>query len=319
MPGIVNHYCTLFDSGYLTRGLALYDSILRSGESFRLYIFCFDDRAYELLRKLKLEHAELITLAEFETPELLRVKPTRGRGEYCWTSTSFTIQYCLDQFQLEEVTYLDADLYFFGKPSILLDELRKSNSSVLLTLHRYSADYDKSLISGKYCVQFMPFKSDSRGRAALRWWQERCLEWCYNRVEDGKFGDQKYLDDWTTRFEGVRVLEHLGGGVAPWNIQNYEAGPGPTVDGIPVIFYHFHALKWLAKGYFDLAEGYKLSAETREYIYQPYLAALKQALEQVRKVEPGFNLGKIDPKPTWMSPVRKWKRILHGNYHVVRE
>ncbi|MFN3270416.1 MAG: hypothetical protein ACK42G_07510, partial [Candidatus Kapaibacteriota bacterium] len=34
--------------------------------------------------------------------------------------------------------------------------------------------------------------------------------------------DQLYLDDWTERFKGVHVMKHLGGGLAAWNVQQYE-------------------------------------------------------------------------------------------------
>lgn len=44
---------------------------------------------------------------------------------------------------------------------------------------------------------------------------------CVMQLENGKFGDQKYLDDWTARFKDVHVLQHLGGGIAPWNVQQY--------------------------------------------------------------------------------------------------
>ena len=63
---------------------------------------------------------------------------------------------------------------------------------------------------------------DERGIAALRWWHDRCVEWCYQRFEDGKFGDQKYLDDWPDRFAGVHVVDHPGVGLAPWNVSRHE-------------------------------------------------------------------------------------------------
>ena len=315
----MNHFCTLFDSGYLTRGLALYDSLERTGEPFRLYIFCFDDLSLELLRKLALKNAVLIPLSDFETPELLKIKPGRSRGEYCWTSASHTIRHVLDKFKVAEVTYLDSDVYFFQRPSALLDEFHQSGDSVLITEHRYAPEYDQSATSGRYCVQFMTFKNAARGREVLDWWCARCVEWCFNRFEDGKFGDQKYLDDWTTRFKGVHVLQHLGGGVAPWNIRNYTAGPGPSIDGTPVIFFHFHTLRWNVEGFFDMAEGYRLGNRAKKYVYEPYLEALKKAFGKVRQVRPDFTLGKVSSKKSWRDPLRKWKKLLNGSYNVVPE
>ena len=85
-----------------------------------------------------------------------------------------------------------------------------------------------------------------------------------------KFGDQKYLDDWTVRFEGVHVLKNLGGGVAPWNIQQYKL----EEKLFELIFYHFHDLKFLYKNQVDLG-GYQLRKEDIKILYKPYLNHLK--------------------------------------------
>ena len=47
-------FCTLFDSNYLTRGLAMYESLKKYSDDFYLYIFAFDDKSYELLVNLNL-------------------------------------------------------------------------------------------------------------------------------------------------------------------------------------------------------------------------------------------------------------------------
>ncbi len=216
------HFCTLFDSNYLARGLVTYESLMSvtEGEA-HLYVFAFDDKCFEVLTAMQLPNLTIISLSEFEDEQLLSIKPTRSRGEYCWTCTSSTILYCIEKFNLPHCTYIDADMYFYQNPQILIAE-KPSNCSVIITEHRYTPAYDKSKLSGKYCVQFMYFDNTGGGLKVLKWWRDRCLEWCYNRFEDGKFGDQKYLDDWTTRFEEVHVLQHLGGGLAPWNVQQFS-------------------------------------------------------------------------------------------------
>jgi hypothetical protein len=216
------HFCTLFDANYLARGLVTYESLMATTEgSAHLYVFAFDDTCYDVLTNMKLPNLTVISLSEFEDAQLLDIKPTRSRGEYCWTCTSSTILYCIKKFDLPHCTYIDADMYFYQNPQILIDE-KPDDCSVIITEHRYTPAYDKSKLSGKYCVQFMYFDNSEQGLTVLNWWRNRCLEWCFNRFEDGKFGDQKYLDDWTTRFQGVHVLRHLGGGLAPWNIQQYN-------------------------------------------------------------------------------------------------
>ncbi len=276
------NFCTLFNSAYLSRGLVLYHSLLKCCPDFHLYVFAFDDKCRDHLRALALPHMTVISLQEFEDKDLLRVKPTRTAGEYCWTCTSSTILYCIRKFNLDHCTYIDADMYFYSDPRVLLEEM--GNDSVLITEHRYSPEYEQGGTAGKYCVQFITFKNNSIGMEVLEWWRNACIDWCYARHEDGKFGDQKYLEDWTTRYKGVHELQHLGGGIAPWNVQQYEfEGSGLRVQGkvkgsgkmFDAVFYHFHALKFYDEGIVSLSdEGYEISDGVIDLFYKPYVKEL---------------------------------------------
>lgn len=311
----MNIFCTLFDSNYLPRGLVLYQSLVEAKEDFFLYVVCFDDLAFDILTKLNLERLEPIKLSDFENDELLKVKAERTAGEYCWTCTPHVIRYVLDTFNLKQVTYLDADLCFYDKPSILLNELKSVDKSILITEHRYTSRYDKSNTSGIYCVQFMTFNADRLGLTALQWWQDRCLEWCFNRHEDGKFGDQKYLDDWTLRFKNVHVLEHLGGGVAPWNVQQYklsEVCEKPYVNDFPVVFYHYHGYKYYKNGLHDLVRGYILSKDVARLLYQPYGKSLLKAYDRIYTVDPTFDKGWAKMESTIIEWLIYFKCVLYG-------
>lgn len=286
------NFCTLFDSNYLAKGLAMYYSLERVCPNFHLYIFSFDDKSDILLKQLALINVTVISLTEFEDQHLLEIKSTRTKAEYCWTCTPSTILYCLKNFEIEHCTYIDADLFFFTDPKILIEEM--GNDDVLIIEHKYSPQYDQSHESGKYCVQFMCFKKTENGLNVLNWWRDACIGWCYNRKEDGKFGDQKYLDDWLIRFDGIHELKHLGGGVAPWNVQQYKVFfEGTVLTGInqisgmkfDLVFYHFHHLNNKRIDFIDEFNlgPYFLSKDVLRNIYKPYIEELKQICKNIHR------------------------------------
>jgi hypothetical protein len=207
---------------------------------------------------------------------------------------------------------------FFSNPESIFEEM--GNHSVLITPHRYTPKYDTSATSGIYCVQFVTFKRDKYGLEVLDWWTERCLEWCYQRVEDGKFGDQKYLDEWPERFKGVFILNNIGAGVAPWNIQQYKIssmGDLVKANDKDIVFFHYHHFKCYTNGEYDLGP-YNISVEGIELIYRPYIKAFALVREQVSKVEKDFNCGIIEKYNDWTYLFRYLNRRIRGFYHVVR-
>lgn len=314
------NFCTLFDSNYISRGLALFESLKKTTPDFHLYVIAFDEDCYQFLKKNPETGLTVISLAAFEDEKLKQVKPTRTAAEYCWTCTPSVILYCIEKFNLPSCTYVDADMIFYDNPGILLKEMR--DESILITEHRYTKDYDVSDTHGIFCVQFMYFKNDENGMKALVWWRDRCLEWCYAYLEDGKFGDQKYLDDWTERFQGVHVLQYPGGALAPWNIQQYgvDSSNGQlfiteikTSLRYPIIFYHFHGLRFFSdEKVACCAALYQLNGEVKDLIYFPYIRRLIEIGNQVRKS--GFER---DPQGARHPAPTSWRTLLEYGKNVI--
>jgi hypothetical protein len=260
----------------------MYRSLEKHCLDFHLYVIAFDDITYNYFQKFPQKNLTVISLAQFEDGKLLAIKSTRSAGEYCWTCTASTVLYAINTFKLDHCVYVDADMCFYANPQLLFDEW--GDKSVLITEHRYTPVYDQSKISGTYCVQFVGFKNDKDGIEALTYWRNSCIDWCYARAEDGKFGDQKYLDDWTIRFNNVHVLHHLGGGIAPWNMQQYDFREDADqiigkekVSGkeFSAVFFHFHGLKIYKDAISSLTgETYEMNSTVRKLFYKPYVADL---------------------------------------------
>jgi hypothetical protein len=306
----VIHFCTYFDRNYLTRAVAMYQSLVRHSPPFTLWALCLDQDAYETVSALGFESLRPLRLSDLEHADaaLLTAKKNRSTVEYYFTLSPALPRHLLEQMSgIDSITYLDSDLLFYSSPQPIFDEL--ALGSVVIVAHRFPAELRHMSIFGMYNVAMVAFRNDSRGRAVLGQWREQCLEWCYDRVEDGKYADQRYLDSWPG-LPGVRVLGHLGVDLAPWNIMQYDidlkADP-PTVDGQPVVFYHFQGFKAIGPGLWDLGlDAYgNMGARLKSWFYGGYLRELRAANRLTRSKAPSTSKS---------SSIRRahygWRRVI---------
>lgn len=278
------YFCTYFDQHYLEKGLTLYHSLIQNCSPFKFWILCMDDTTYTILSGLQLPQVHLILLADFERNDLplLNAKQNRSLVEYYFTCTPNLPLYILNHFsEVDCITYLDADLYFFSDIEPIFNEMK--NKSILMIGHRFPQSLKNLESRGIYNVGLLSFRHDKNGLACLQWWRDRCLEWCFDRVEAGKYADQKYLDYWPDRFAGVVVLKHKGAGLAPWNIDNYDysiENDKLLIDGQPLIMYHFQGLTQENRWMYDLHMSTyktKLPKILLERLYYPYIEDLKRS------------------------------------------
>ena len=276
-------YCTLFDKNYLPHVLSLHDSLERNISDFTLYCLCMDDESRQFLQSIKSESIIPIWYVQLENhyPELLNAKTNRSKVEYYFTCSSAICSYVFDNYKdIELLTYLDADLYFFSSPAPIYAELK--NASVGIIEHGFSFFGKRYLKYGRFNVGWVSFRNDQSGRKCLEDWRKNCLEWCFDRLEDGKFADQKYLDYWPAMYSGVHIITHAGANLAPWNVGRFRLKLAPDTHQILVnnqnlIFYHFASFKQVdTNSYITNVSKYlvPLTGILRNNIYIPYLRSL---------------------------------------------
>ena len=198
--------------------------------------------------------------------------------------------------------------------------------------HRFPSHLKHHEKYGIYNVGWLSFKRDEHAFTCLHWWREQCIEWCYDRVEDGRFADQRYLDTWPERIPSVVVLRHKGANLAPWNVSNYKIrqdGGRIWVDEQPLIFFHFHGLKKLNAWLYDPSFAlYKVRASRSllRTIYAPYVANLLNVRQQLLRFSRQASLGSsIRDQPMESAPsrqilsLRRVVRSLRWRLHLCRE
>lgn len=282
------NFCTLFDSNYLSRGLAMYKSLMAHCPSFNLYIICLDDKLYKYLSENKLMNITAISLSDIEAyyPELKVAKSNRSYVEYIFTLSPVIPLYLLNRFpKIELITSMDADIFFFSDPSVLL---RDSDSfSIAITPHRFKPGLKFLEKYGKYNVSFQTFKNNKTGLECLRRWKEECVDWCYDKFESNKFADQKYLDEWVKTYPDVKEFKE-GSGVAPWNIRNkdirLDEKGNILIRDEPLIYYHFHGLRNISDNLLSIGLNEYIVISRKKIIQHIYTRYVKELTEIAKTI-----------------------------------
>jgi len=280
--------CTLFDQTYLPQGRALLASIRQHEPDARLYVLALDEPTRWAIQSLHLPNMWVISLKEFETDQLKRLRQDRTHTEYCWTLPAFLTATLLADFDLPHIAYIDADCFLFDALAPLYDEVQ--NAELAIIPHRFPARLRwRETANGIYNVGWVFFRNTQKARQCLQHWCQQVANQCsaqssrdtYARL---RFGDQGYLDTWPEQY-GAHVVQHLGANLAPWNQEQYlyqhiEHQHGLNIvrpsHSDPLLFYHFHGHRFQNTTRSFHRGGYPIARMVEKFVYTPYEHTLLQ-------------------------------------------
>ena len=278
--------CTLLTKDYLIQGLALYYSLKRHTPRFKLWVLCVDEPSYNLLEKMNLDNVTLISLENIRDARLARIQRKRQTHEYCWTLKSSLLTYLMkNNYNLDSLLYMDADLFFFQDVRNIYKEW--GGHSIFLTKLRLNSKWEQR--RGRYSAGLVGFKRNYSARKCLGSWRQNCLKWCYDRQEQGRWGDQKYLNDWPRFFE-VKISENKGVNAGPWNIKKdmvHAVDDVLYIDCMELVCYHFSGFEIFDENEFELCNRKKLPTKAKD-IYSVYEDEIRKTILKIKSLDNNF-------------------------------
>lgn len=237
-------FCTVADYNFRRRVWALNQSLLKGSQNYTLFVLALDKAAAEAFNEknwknknikvvfvedlLKLDKHLLNCSKNEPSYEALNVSNgDQSRAtwmQFVWSLSAYFSWYCLENFDVDDVMYIDADIYFFDNWEKIYDNLK--DVSVGIVEHRCSY----SPMNGKYNVGIVYFKNNIDGYKCCTWWKN-CLLFTDNQYykTHGTCGDQKYLELFEKLFDRVAVLDQHIGHLAPWNYKYHQYQDNNTI------------------------------------------------------------------------------------------
>jgi hypothetical protein len=280
------HIVTLFGQSYLSRGLAMIESIQENASlPLKFTVLAMDNATYDYLNSSKLHRVNLIALHEFQDGRFQSLTGVRPFRELCWTAASCLTNLVFQSDQESDfIIYVDADCFFFTDIASMIGKWGE-DSNIFVHEHRYSLErkqWEDS--SGKFNVGVVGFRARAHeARTCLERWRLQVLNRCELIPDKGFCGDQGYLNEWPDLYPGLQIMRSCGEGAAPWNIELLSAHRVATdleVEDEKLIFYHFHALRISYNRRWHIifthfAVGYTIPVSVRKLVYRPYLKILR--------------------------------------------
>jgi hypothetical protein len=263
------NFCSYFDKNYLSKFLVLRDSLINLNCKVIFYVLPLDDFSYNFLKNKNFKNVILCNLNQLEKkfPDLNKIKNTRTNIEYYFTLSPYLPIFLQEKFNLEKLSYIDVDSFFFKNPEFFYKSL--DVYSIILTKQNFKEKY------GKFNVGWISYNFLHQDtKKILDKWKVECTNWCYDKVEKNRYADQKYLDDWPLLSNDIIIYDPKVSMFSPWDSKNKFLKKNRE----NFYCYHFQGLKF-SKNYFISGIGIYNFNFDRNFIkkfYSNYVILLKK-------------------------------------------
>ena len=234
--------CTVSDFNYLSKGLALYESLIEYSDNFTLNYLCIDDKSFKFLKPFETTNLKVWSVNDLlkNDKNLSQLKNNNYRY-FCWSLASYFSNFLIKKNN-KSVTYIDSDILLHDNIDLILNEI--GNKDVGIFRHR-QFELTSNRPDGLYNVGIVFFKNSDLGKLLLNWWSDAVLHMKYPHLST--CGDQKYLEEFPRLCPKDRIFidGNIGHG-APWqwqlfNYDDYETDGTIIWEGEKqkLIFSHF--------------------------------------------------------------------------------
>ncbi len=261
--------CTVISPNYLAFARDLAASYLEHHPGHRFFVLIVADLTDRSLFAGEL--FEPVLLSEIGLADLRGAAMKYDILELNTNVKPAFLEYLFRTHPLEQLVYLDPDIWVYAPLEPVFAALSRGSSAVL-TPHLTTPLADDFLPSeqdhlynGTYNLGFVAFRRCREADRMLAWWNERCLTLGFSEGRTGLFVDQKWMNLAPGLFEDVAILRDAGCNMAYWNLhertlRSTDAGlqvDNPNGPAVPLRFFHFSGI--------DLKDEYGLSRNTNRF------------------------------------------------------
>jgi len=262
----MKNFCTVADINFYNRVCALECSLSEFNKEYKLHLLCLDRKIEEKIKNNNIicYHLDDIINNDRHLKAALDHPPSREalihaqgdiknakKFQFIWALSAYFSWWTLENLEIEDILYIDADIFFFSGLDELYSKIFKEEISIGIVEHRCPYNPD----NGKYNVGIVYFKNDLEGYKCSTWWKN-CLittNHDYYKTHSG-CGDQKYLELFPKLFRKVGVLDKFIGHLAPWNFNFHQYNEKIIWNNVAqdLLYCHFSNFKIYEEKY-DLA------------------------------------------------------------------
>ena len=216
---------TICSNNYLAQAKALGDSILQTNPDYHFFIGLVDTLSPEINYEIEIGHP-IILINELNILDFDSLWKKYNIIELNTCVKPFYLEYFTKKYpDLTHLMYFDPDTFIFGSLADIETELN-NNKEIILTPHILSPIPldDKSpsenifLNYGIYNLGFIGIKNPKNNLSFFKWWGERTYKIGYNKVAQGLFVDQLWMNLTPLYFDNTVISKNFGLNMAPWNL-----------------------------------------------------------------------------------------------------
>lgn len=258
---------TICSNNYLAQAKALGDSLRNTNPDYKFFIGLVDLLSEDIHYEKEIGHP-IILSHEIGIPDFDSLWKKYSIIELNTCVKPFYFEYFTEKFSdISHLMYFDPDTFIFGNLSSIENEL-VDYKEIILTPHILTPipldgkmPTEQTFLNyGTYNLGFIGVKYPKKNILFFKWWGERTYKIGYDKVADGLFVDQLWMNFTPLFFHNTVVSRNLGLNMGPWNLhERYitrELDSVLTVNGTDKLtFYHFSNYKYnipeILSSYYD--------------------------------------------------------------------